>query len=92
MSKYTAMASDIIENVGGPDNIQKVIHCITRLRFTLKDKDKANTEKIEAISGVAGAVYNQGLNQYQVVIGQTVEDVYDEVVAQLGDRVVRKTL
>ncbi|MQW23358.1 MULTISPECIES: PTS transporter subunit EIIC [unclassified Lactococcus] len=88
MSKYTAMASDIIENVGGPDNIQKVIHCITRLRFTLKDKDKANTEKIAAISGVAGAVYNQGLNQYQVVIGQTVEDVYDEVVAQLGDRVV----
>lgn len=44
MSKYTAMASDIIEKVGGPDNIQKVIHCITRLHFILKDKDKANTE------------------------------------------------
>lgn len=88
MANYSQMASEIIAAVGGDENIIKVIHCITRLRFTLKDKDKADNEKVEAIKGVAGAVYNQGLNQYQVVIGQTVEDVYDEVVLQLGNRVV----
>ncbi|WP_096817288.1 PTS transporter subunit EIIC [Lactococcus fujiensis] len=88
MANYTQMATEIIEAVGGASNVTKVIHCITRLRFTLKDKDKADTAKVEAIPGVAGAVYNQGLNQYQVVIGQAVEDVYDEVVEQLGDSVV----
>lgn len=54
----------------------------------MKDKDKADTAAIEALPGVAGAVYNSNLNQYQVVIGQAVEDVYDEVVEQLGDSVV----
>ncbi|MDR0298178.1 MAG: PTS transporter subunit EIIC [Streptococcaceae bacterium] len=88
MADYKQMAADIIEGVGGGENVSKLIHCITRLRFTLKDKDKADTEKIEAIPGVAGAVYNAGLNQYQVVIGQAVEDVYDEAIAILGDSVV----
>ncbi|MDR0300217.1 MAG: PTS transporter subunit EIIC [Streptococcaceae bacterium] len=88
MADYKKMAADIIEGVGGADNVEKLIHCITRLRFTLKDKDKADTEKVSAIPGVAGAVYNAGLNQYQVVIGQAVEDVYDEAIALLGDRVV----
>jgi PTS system beta-glucosides-specific IIC component len=90
MADYKKMASDIIEGVGGADNVTTLIHCITRLRFTLKDKDKADTAKIEAIPGIAGAVYNAGLNQYQVVVGQAVEDVYDEAIAQLGDRVVDK--
>lgn len=88
MANYSQLATDIIENVGGAENVTKVIHCITRLRFTLKDKDKADTAAIEALPGVAGAVYNSNLNQYQVVIGQAVEDVYDEVVEQLGDAVV----
>ena len=90
MADYKKEASDIIDAVGGADNVDKLIHCITRLRFTLKDKDKADTDKVEKIPGVAGAVYNAGLNQYQVVIGQAVEDVYDEAIAQLGDRVVDK--
>ena len=88
MANYSQLATDIIANVGGAENVTKVIHCITRLRFTLKDKDKADTAAIEALPGVAGAVYNSNLNQYQVVIGQAVEDVYDEVVEQLGDAVV----
>lgn len=88
MANYSQLATDIIANVGGAENVTKVIHCITRLRFTLKDKDKADTAAIEALPGVAGAVYNSNLNQYQVVIGQAVEDVYDEVVEQLGDSVV----
>lgn len=87
MANYSQLATEIIANVGGSENVTKVIHCITRLRFTLKDKDKADTAAIEALPGVAGAVYNANLNQYQVIIGQAVEDVYDEVVAQLGDGV-----
>ncbi|AYG01839.1 PTS transporter subunit EIIC [Lactococcus allomyrinae] len=85
MANYSQLATDIIAKVGGAENVTKVIHCITRLRFTLKDKNKADTAGIEALPGVAGAVYNANLNQYQVVIGQAVEDVYDEVIAQLPD-------
>lgn len=85
MANYSQLATDIIAKVGGAENVTKVIHCITRLRFTLKDKDKADTAGIEALSGVLGAVYNANLDQYQVIIGQTVEDVYNEVIAQLPD-------
>lgn len=81
---YSALASEIIKYVGGPENIHKVIHCISRLRFYLKDEKKAQTEKITALDGVAGALYNAGLDQYQVVIGPAVTDVYDRVIAQLG--------
>lgn len=95
MSKYTQLASDIIKNVGGPENITKVIHCITRLRFTLKDKDKANQAELQKLKapGVPAvtALYNANLDQYQVVIGQAIEDVYDEVVAQLGNSVATAT-
>ena len=68
MANYSQLATDIIANVGGAENVTKVIHCITRLRFTLKDKDRADTAAIEALPGVAGAVYNSNLNQYQVVM------------------------
>lgn len=84
---YDELASKIIELVGGPENIKKVIHCITRLRFYLHDEKKANTEAIQALDGVAGAVYNSGLGQYQVVIGPAVADVYDCVIKQLGSDV-----
>ena len=85
---YTQLASQIIEYVGGQDNVDKVIHCISRLRFYLKDEKKAQTDKIQALDGVAGALYNAGLGQYQVVIGPAVPDVYDAVIKQLGDGVV----
>lgn len=84
---YTDLATKIIAGVGGASNVEKVIHCVTRLRFYLKDKDQADTAAIQSLDGVAGAVYNEGLGQYQVVIGQAVADVYDEVVAQLGVQV-----
>lgn len=83
---YSELASQIISYVGGPENINKVIHCISRLRFYLKDEKKAQTEKITSLDGVAGALYNAGLGQYQVVIGPAVTDVYDQVIAQLGER------
>ncbi|GAK30424.1 beta-glucoside-specific phosphotransferase system enzyme IIA component [Weissella oryzae SG25] len=84
---YTDLATKIIAGVGGASNVEKVIHCVTRLRFYLKDKNQADTAAIQSLDGVAGAVYNEGLGQYQVVIGQAVADVYDEVVAQLGVQV-----
>ena len=87
---YDELAKNIITNVGGKDNVNKVIHCITRLRFYLNDEKKADTDAIQDLDGVAGAVYNAQLGQYQVVIGQAVEDVYDKVIEQLGDDVVDK--
>ena len=76
--KYTAMIKEIIKNVGGVDNIDAVTHCITRLRFTLKDDNKASIDGCKAIDGVVGCVNKNG--QFQVVIGTHVQDVYDELV------------
>ena len=78
-SKYDGLAKIIIQNVGGKSNIISVAHCITRLRFRLKDVSKANTEVLEATDGVI-KVLNAG-GQYQVVVGQAVTDIYDAVLA-----------
>lgn len=51
-SKYDALARIIIQNVGGKQNIAGITHCITRLRFTLKDESKANTEILKDTEGV----------------------------------------
>ena len=61
---YTELAQSIIENVGGTENINSVAHCITRLRFKLKDADKANTEAVEKLPGVIKVMNANG--QYQV--------------------------
>lgn len=82
MKKYEKLARDIIENVGGKDNVKELTHCITRLRFRLKDEDKANTEALENMDGVVSVV--KAMGQYMVVIGEHVVDVYDEVMEQLG--------
>lgn len=75
------MNKQIIEAVGGKDNIQSVVHCATRLRFVLKDESKANDKEAADIPGVLQVVKNAG--QYQLVIGSTVEDVYNELVKML---------
>ena len=85
---YNKLAGDIIDGVGGANNVDKVIHCITRLRFYLKNEKKAETGKISSLPGISGAVYNATLGQYQVVIGPAVNDVYDAVVAKLGNSVI----
>lgn len=72
------LASDIIDLVGGEDNINSVTHCITRLRFRLKDEGKADDKKIGQLEGVIQVMHAQG--QYQVVIGTHVTDVYDEAI------------
>lgn len=78
---YGALAEAIIQAVGGKENINSCVHCVTRLRFTLKDNKKAqSTEQIGSIPGTVGCVYQGG--QLQIIIGQTVADVYEEVCKQ----------
>ena len=71
-------AAQIVEGVGGKDNVRGLTHCVTRLRFTLADESKANKEALQATDGVVGVVQQGG--QYQVVIGPEVEAVYNEVM------------
>lgn len=78
---YDALADVIIENVGGEDNIKSLIHCITRLRFGLKDEQKANDEVLQDTDGVIDVIHASG--QYQVVIGNEVTAVYDAVMKKL---------
>lgn len=82
LSGYDAVAWDIIEGVGGAENIRSVTHCITRVRFYLKDEARADDARVRANSKVIEVVKAGG--QYQVVIGPEVEDVHDAVVARLG--------
>lgn len=76
--KYEQLARDIIQHVGGKENVNSVVHCITRLRFKLKDEQKADTETIKNMDGVVTVMKSGG--QYQVVIGNHVPEVYKAVV------------
>jgi len=78
-SKYDGLARIIIQNVGGKDNIKSVAHCVTRLRFRLKDESKANDDILTQTDGVLRIIKAGG--QYQVVIGPAVTEVYDAVVS-----------
>ena len=77
-NKYKDLATKVLSGIGGESNVKSVMHCATRLRFNLKDDTKANTSKIENIPGVISVVNKGG--QYQVVIGNTVTDVYNELL------------
>ena len=74
---YDALAKAVVENIGGPENIISVTHCITRLRFKLKDESIAKTDVVKKIKGVVSVVQAGG--QYQVVIGSDVDDAYQAV-------------
>ncbi|EAF1639882.1 PTS beta-glucoside transporter subunit IIBCA [Listeria monocytogenes] len=76
------LAKEVVKLVGGKENILSVIHCVTRLRFKLRDENLAETEKIKTLKGVMTVVKSGG--QYQVVIGDHVSYVYDEVIRVLG--------
>ena len=79
---YTELATDIVKHVGGKDNIVKLVHCITRLRFTLKDEGKADEEYLKQREGIVTVVKAGG--QFQVVIGNHVPDVYAAVLKVSG--------
>ncbi|SDB23222.1 PTS system, beta-glucosides-specific IIC component [Pseudobutyrivibrio sp. YE44] len=81
-SKYDGLARIIIQNVGGKSNIKSITHCITRLRFKLKDESKANTDILKNTDGIVTVIQSGG--QYQVVIGNHVPDVYDVVCEHAG--------
>ena len=83
--KYEALANDIVKKVGGKENIISLTHCITRLRFQLKDTGKADTEYLKNKDGIVTVMESGG--QYQIVIGNHVPDVYEAVrkEANLGD-------
>lgn len=79
MGKYKGLAKDIIKNVGGKENINGLTHCVTRLRFKLKDESKANDDVLKNMQGIVTVMKSGG--QYQVVIGNNVQDVYNDVTA-----------
>lgn len=80
--KYEQLVKDILVNVGGKENISDVTHCMTRLRFKLKSGAKFEKAKLEKLSGIVGtAIAN---NQYQVIIGNQVADVYTEFLQVAG--------
>ncbi|WP_313468337.1 PTS transporter subunit EIIB, partial [Carnobacterium sp.] len=79
---YQSLAENIIRYVGGKENIDGLIHCVTRLRFYLTDESKANDEAIQKLTGVLGVTTGGG--QYQVIIGPAVNDVYDAVMSKLS--------
>lgn len=82
MGKYEQLAKEIVRNIGGRENVTGLTHCITRLRFKLKDEKKANDEVLKRMDGVVTVMKSGG--QYQVVIGNHVPEVYADVMALLG--------
>lgn len=78
---YDELATFIIKNVGGADNVNNLIHCITRLRFYLKDESKADDDVLKNQRGILDVMHAGG--QYQVVIGNEVTNVFDAVMKQL---------
>lgn len=88
-SQYQTTAREILTAVGGMENVKGVIHCFTRLRFTLKDDSIPDDKQVNAIKGVIDIA--RANNQYQVVIGQTVDDVYDALIKLLGSNYSEQT-
>lgn len=82
MGKYASLAQEIVKNVGGKENINSLNHCITRLRFRLKDESIANDDYLKNLDGVITVMKSGG--QYQVVIGNHVPKVYEEVMEAAG--------
>lgn len=77
------LARQVVDLVGGPSNIESISHCMTRLRFKLRDDAKAQTEQIEKLPGVIQVIDANG--QYQVIVGiNVIEDVYDAAVEVSG--------
>lgn len=82
---YSVTAKKILDKVGGEKNIVSVTHCMTRLRFILKDESMVNDDQVKAIKGVAGVMKKAG--QYQIIIGNDVAKCYQELLklGKFGD-------
>ena len=88
MGKYIDDSKELLKYVGGKENISAVTHCVTRMRFVLKDTTKADKEKIEGLKSVKGTFIQAG--QFQVIIGNTVGDFYNDFVKVSGVEGVSK--
>lgn len=82
MGKYEQDARLLLEYVGGKENIAAVSHCVSRVRFVLNDPAKADVAKIEALKSAKGTFTQAG--QFQVIIGNTVSDFYNDFIAVSG--------
>lgn len=83
MKDYKELARVIIQYSGGKENIENAFHCMTRLRFSLRDKKAVDEVALKAVKGVLGLNWNSS-NELQVIIGTEVDDVYKEVISQTG--------
>ena len=86
---YETLNAELLDNIGGKENIKSITHCMTRLRFKLNDESKAKTETIKQLSGVVTVVQSGG--QYQVVIGNHVGEVCAEFVKLAGIQTNQET-
>lgn len=88
MGKYQQDSQQLLTLVGGRENIAAVSHCVTRMRFVLNDPAKANVEAIEKLKSVKGTFTQAG--QFQVIIGNTVSEFYNDFIAVSGIEGVSK--
>lgn len=88
MGKYAEDAKELLRLVGGKENIAAVSHCMTRMRFALVEPGKADVKAIEAMKAVKGSFTQSG--QFQVIIGNTVADFYNDFVKEAGIEGVSK--
>ncbi|MDF2014694.1 beta-glucoside-specific PTS transporter subunit IIABC [Priestia megaterium] len=88
---YQSLAKEIVQLAGGEQNIVSVVHCATRLRFTLKDHSQADKKSLKNLDGILSVVENGG--QFQVVIGSHVSEVYKDVIkiANVGGSAARES-
>ncbi|MFK4567842.1 beta-glucoside-specific PTS transporter subunit IIABC [Enterococcus sp. UD-01] len=80
--KYISLAHDIVEKLGGKENILDGYHCQTRLRFKVADESKIDVKALEDLNGITKYIFNAGV--HQVVIGTHVKEVYEEVEKIIG--------
>ncbi|EPY6466400.1 PTS transporter subunit EIIB [Clostridium sporogenes] len=78
MSKFSNDVQQLLEYIGGKENISAVTHCATRMRFVLQDTKKADIKNIEKIKSVKGVFTQAG--QFQVIVGNEVSTFYNEFV------------
>ena len=82
MAKFTKDATELLKLVGGKENIQAVTHCVTRMRFVLRDPSKADIPSIEDLPSVKGTFTQSG--QFQVIIGNEIQEFYNDFVKISG--------
>lgn len=78
---FNIMAETILQAIGGVENVENLIHCMTRLRFILKDERKADDDKVKNIIGVMGLVKQGG--QYQIIVGNNVAAAYAAILKKV---------